>query len=128
MLKTTPLSTPASSPCGTKYHTYSSIFFANFREEQLLAAQERERERQRQLSLRVGNRLRETAINCSGSGENNNASELTSDADPDAADNGNGNGNRAYVTTTDTSGTLYFGTHSNKIRITENPLPEPISS
>lgn len=27
----TPLSTPASSPCGTKYHTYSSIFFANFR-------------------------------------------------------------------------------------------------
>ncbi|XP_030557817.1 protein NDRG3 isoform X2 [Drosophila novamexicana] len=129
----TPLSTPASSPCGTKYHTYSSIFFANFREQQLQAAQERERERQLQLSLRVGNRLRETAINCSGSGSsmsssgsNNNANDPNSEEDLDV-ENGNGNGNRAYVTT-DTSGTLYFGTQSNKIRITENPLPEPISS
>ncbi|XP_051861259.1 protein NDRG3 isoform X2 [Drosophila nasuta] len=125
----TPLSTPASSPCGTKYHTYSSIFFANFREEQLQAAQERERDRQRQLSMRVGNRLRETAINCSssngGSGDNN-ANGPTSEEDQDV-ENGNGNGNRAYVTT-DTSGTLYYGTQSNKIRITENPLPEPISS
>ncbi|KRG04624.1 protein NDRG3 isoform X4 [Drosophila mojavensis] len=126
----TPLSTPASSPCGTKYHTYSSIFFANFREQQLQAAQERERERQLQLSLRIGNRLRETAINCSGSGSsnsNNNANNDPTSEDDLDAENGNGNGNRAYVTT-DTSGTLYFGTQSNKIRITENPLPEPISS
>lgn len=82
----------------------------------------------------MGNRLRETAINCSGvgsgsgsgsGGDNNNANESTEELD---MENGNGgNGNRAYVTT-DTSGTLYYGTQSNKIRITENPLPEPISS
>ncbi|XP_017123349.1 protein NDRG3 isoform X2 [Drosophila elegans] len=141
----TPLSTPASSPCGTKYHTYSSIFFANFREQQQQAMEERERERererdrQRQLSLRVGNRLRETAINCTttGQGDNNNAANNRSCDDEDLdLENGNGNGcggsgtgngNRAYVTT-DTSGTLYYGTQSNKIRITENPLPEPVSS
>nr|XP_017087118.2 protein NDRG3 isoform X4 [Drosophila bipectinata] len=132
----TPLSTPASSPCGTKYHTYSSIFFANFREQQQQAMEERERERererdrQRQLSLRVGNRLRETAINCTGGGQgdNNNAEDQELDEELDLENgNGSGNGNRAYVTT-DTSGTLYYGTQSNKIRITENPLPEPVSS
>ncbi|XP_052840277.1 protein NDRG3 isoform X4 [Drosophila gunungcola] len=144
----TPLSTPASSPCGTKYHTYSSIFFANFREQQQQAMEERERERererdrQRQLSLRVGNRLRETAINCTtaGQGDNNNAANNRSGDDEDldlenengngcagGSGSGTGNGNRAYVTT-DTSGTLYYGTQSNKIRITENPLPEPVSS
>ncbi|SPP75366.1 protein NDRG3 isoform X4 [Drosophila guanche] len=132
----TPLSTPASSPCGTKYHTYSSIFFANFREQQQQAMEERDRERehdrQRQLNLRIGNRLRETAINCTnngaaagnGAGDNNNADASEEEEDQE---NGNGNGNRAYVTT-DTSGTLYYGTQSNKIRITENPLPEPVSS
>ncbi|EDW35874.1 GL16980 [Drosophila persimilis] len=130
----TPLSTPASSPCGTKYHTYSSIFFANFREQQQQAREERDRERehdrQRQLNLRIGNRLRETAINCTnngsgaGAGDNNNADASEEEEDQE---NGNGNGNRAYVTT-DTSGTLYYGTQSNKIRITENPLPEPVSS
>ncbi|XP_017148790.1 protein NDRG3 isoform X1 [Drosophila miranda] len=132
----TPLSTPASSPCGTKYHTYSSIFFANFREQQQQAREERDKERehdrQRQLNLRIGNRLRETAINCTnngagagnGAGDNNNADASEEEEDQE---NGNGNGNRAYVTT-DTSGTLYYGTQSNKIRITENPLPEPVSS
>ncbi|XP_002138827.4 protein NDRG3 isoform X2 [Drosophila pseudoobscura] len=130
----TPLSTPASSPCGTKYHTYSSIFFANFREQQQQAREERDRERehdrQRQLNLRIGNRLRETAINCTNNGsgaeagDNNNADASEEEEDQE---NGNGNGNRAYVTT-DTSGTLYYGTQSNKIRITENPLPEPVSS
>ncbi|KRF97555.1 protein NDRG3 isoform X3 [Drosophila tropicalis] len=134
----TPLSTPASSPCGTKYHTYSSIFFANFREQQMQAMQERER----QLNLRLGQRLRETAINCHH-GENNNAasndsavaSEMEEEEDElvDQDQEENGNGNRAYMTTTnatttDTSGTLYYGTQNNKIRITENPLPEPVSS
>jgi len=78
--------------------------------------------------MRVGNRLRETAINCSSSSgsDNNNANDPTREEDLDL-ENGNGNGNRAYVTT-DTSGTLYYGTQSNKIRITENPLPETISS
>lgn len=60
----TPLSTPASSPCGTKYLSYSNIFFANFKEEQERILAENLKHQPLATRIRTNTRLcRETAIN-----------------------------------------------------------------
>ncbi|KAM7345414.1 misexpression suppressor of KSR 2 isoform 2-T3 [Cochliomyia hominivorax] len=151
----TPLSTPASSPCGTKYLSYSNIFFANFKEEQerVLAEKLKHQQQQQQTTrIRTNTRLcRETAIN------NNNDCNLTSEPQESSLDNGNvrinetanilyehnseildneGEEEECSLKKHTINGTLYktaatnggsSSSHSKKIRITENPLPEPVS-
>ncbi|XP_020717678.1 protein NDRG3 isoform X3 [Ceratitis capitata] len=152
----TPLSTPATSPCGTKYQTYSSIFFANFKEQlekerreqqadKLEQQQQRQRkQQQQQKKLRSNVRLcRETAIN----NNNNSNNGYTSSSGDASGGDSDGNGNQsiererhlpAFDVDNDlddldfdaepevsVNGTAY--TSAQKMRITENPLPETVS-
>ncbi|XP_037805342.1 protein NDRG3 isoform X1 [Lucilia sericata] len=149
----TPLSTPASSPCGTKYLSYSNIFFANFKEEQerVLAEKLKHQQQQQPTRIRTNTRLcRETAIN------NNNDCSSESQDYVSTLDNGNvqinETANILYEHNSEIldnideeeecslkkhtiNGTLYTTASTNggptaqskKIRITENPLPEPVS-
>lgn len=149
----TPLSTPASSPCGTKYLSYSNIFFANFKEEQerVLAEKLKHQQQQQSTRIRTNTRLcRETAIN------NNNDYISSPESQESSLDNGNvkinETANILYEHNSDIldnieeeeecslkkhtiNGTLYTtasingasSSQSKKIRITENPLPEPVS-
>ncbi|TMW44000.1 hypothetical protein DOY81_010920, partial [Sarcophaga bullata] len=182
----TPLTTPASSPCGTKYLSYSNIFFANFKEEQeriladKLKRQQQQQQQQQQPTtrLRTNTRLcRETAINNNNNNNNDcNSYSTTMNMDYEEAeqeeeeeenrssstvmDNGNVQINETanilyehHVDGLDNideeqeeecslkkhtiNGTLYANAaattntnttvQSKKIRITENPLPEPVS-
>lgn len=89
----TPLSTPASSPCGTKYLSYSNIFFANFKEEQERILAEKLKQQPLATRIRTNTRLcRETAIN------NNNEctpSEAVFSTDQESVvDNGNETANK----------------------------------
>uniref|UniRef100_A0A0K8UHB2 Protein NDRG3 n=1 Tax=Bactrocera latifrons TaxID=174628 RepID=A0A0K8UHB2_BACLA len=148
----TPLSTPATSPCGTKYQTYSSIFFANFKEQQEKERREQLAEQQQQLQqqqkqqkkLRSNVRLcRETAIN---NNNTTNTGYASSSGDASGGES-DGNGNQSiererhlpacdmqkglddldFVAEPEVSvnGTSY--TSAQKMRITENPLPEAVS-
>ncbi|XP_011293331.1 protein NDRG3 isoform X3 [Musca domestica] len=143
----TPLSTPASSPCGTKYLSYSNIFFANFKEEHERILAEKLKQQPPPTRIRTNTRLcRETAIN------NNNES---SSADVQDSNNGNETATATYdcnnpdllenlneeecslnkhaikgsssTTATNQITTQVHTGQSKKIRITENPLPEPVS-
>ncbi|XP_053963789.1 protein NDRG3 isoform X2 [Anastrepha ludens] len=153
----TPLSTPATSPCGTKYQTYSSIFFANFKEqlekerreqqadEQQQQQKQLQRQRKQQKKLRSNVRLcRETAINNNNNSSGGGYSSSSGDASGGDSD---GNGNQsiererhlpAFEVDNDlddldfdaepevsVNGTSY--TSAQKMRITENPLPETVS-
>ena len=93
----TPLSTPATSPCGTKFNTYSHIFFANFKEQQ-------EKHQSEQANSKVNN-------------NNNNNMTTAMDDIQQQGDLSNGNDND-FMPLTDTH---------NRIRITENPLPDPVA-
>uniref|UniRef100_A0A1A9ZNG6 Protein NDRG3 n=1 Tax=Glossina pallidipes TaxID=7398 RepID=A0A1A9ZNG6_GLOPL len=102
----TPLSTPASSPCGTKYLSYSNIFFANFKEEQERAIAEKLKQKTQQpqqqqpARVRTNTRLcRETAItnnNCDFTNilqhtKNQSAFEEKNEENEDENLNSNGN-------------------------------------
>ncbi|XP_075166261.1 misexpression suppressor of KSR 2 isoform X3 [Haematobia irritans] len=147
----TPLSTPASSPCGTKYLSYSNIFFANFKEEQERILAEKLKQQPPPTRIRTNTRLcRETAIN------NNNESTTLQHSTTDALSSDNGNetakNNSSYdINNPDllenlsgeeeqcslnkhsikgsgySAGISSTTSQSKKIRITENPLPEPVS-
>lgn len=144
----TPLSTPATSPCGTKYQTYSSIFFANFKEQlekERREQQAEQQQQQQQKKLRSNVRLcRETAIN---NNNTTNAGYTSSSGDASGGES-DGNGNQSiererHLPACDmrkdldddldfeaepevsVNGTAY--TSAQKMRITENPLPEAVS-
>ncbi|XP_073812350.1 misexpression suppressor of KSR 2 isoform X2 [Musca autumnalis] len=148
----TPLSTPASSPCGTKYLSYSNIFFANFKEEhERILAEKLKQQQPPATRIRTNTRLcRETAIN------NNNESSETSSAGGQDSNNGNETATASYdcnnpdilenlneeecslnnhaikgsssiAANTNQLTTQVHTGQSKKIRITENPLPEPVS-
>lgn len=151
LISATPLSTPASSPCGTKYLSYSNIFFANFKEEQERVLAEKLKHQQQPTRIRTNTRLcRETAIN------NNNDCISSPESQESSLDNGNmkinETANILYEHNSEIldnieeeeecslkkhtiNGTLYTtasinggsSSQSKKIRITENPLPEPVS-
>ncbi|XP_013119123.1 protein NDRG3 isoform X2 [Stomoxys calcitrans] len=155
----TPLSTPASSPCGTKYLSYSNIFFANFKEEQERILAEKLKQQPPPTRIRTNTRLcRETAINNNNESTSSQSTDdaLTSHQDsvldngnetaqssydtnnPDLLENLNGEGEQcslnkhsikgAYSAAAAASSNVTVTTgQSKKIRITENPLPEPVS-
>ncbi|XP_037940907.1 protein NDRG3-like isoform X3 [Teleopsis dalmanni] len=132
----TPLSTPATSPCGNKYQTYSSIFFANFKEQQEKMLKENQQKSQQNsqheettIKSNSNNNSSNNANSIEATDNDNNGNNVIDIDDSNENDEDNNTMNYLELKTTANAGepVLYSGTNANKIRITENPIPETVS-